>query len=47
VVVSDYDDSELRQAALLAGASEYRLKDNLPDLVRLVDTTADNPQPQS
>ena len=33
VIVTDYDDSELRRAAMDAGACDYALKDKLPDLV--------------
>ena len=47
VIVSDYDDAELRKAALQAGAFDYRLKDDLTDLIQLVDTTSGNPRPQS
>jgi len=36
VIVTDYDDEELRKAALAAGACEYALKENLPDLLRLL-----------
>lgn len=32
VMVTDYDDEELKSAALLAGAKGYVLKDNLADL---------------
>jgi CheY-like chemotaxis protein len=34
VMVTDYDDDDLRQAALREGASGYELKDNLLGLVR-------------
>ena len=37
VMVTDYDDDALRQAAILAGACGYVLKDNLLDLVRLFE----------
>ena len=37
VVVSDYDDAALRQAAMNAGACGYALKDNLLNLVRLLE----------
>jgi DNA-binding NarL/FixJ family response regulator len=37
VIVTDYDDNELRAAALAAGASEYTLKDNLPRLIHLLE----------
>jgi CheY-like chemotaxis protein len=37
VIVSDYDDIHLRTAATAAGACHYALKDNLPDLVRVLE----------
>jgi CheY-like chemotaxis protein len=37
VIVTDYDDDALRDAALRAGACGYVLKDNLLDLVRLLE----------
>ena len=37
IIVTDYDDKALRQAALQAGAVAYALKDNLLDLVRLLE----------
>ena len=37
VMVTDYDDDALREAALAAGACGYVLKDNLLDLVRLME----------
>jgi CheY-like chemotaxis protein len=37
VIVTDYDDDVLRQAAMRAGACGYALKDNLLDLVRLLE----------
>ena len=33
VIVTDYDDEELRQAAWEAGACGYLLKNNLPEIV--------------
>jgi CheY-like chemotaxis protein len=36
VILTDYDDTELRRAAAAAGTVHYALKDNLPDLVRLI-----------
>ena len=36
VILTDYDDTELRRAAAAAGTIHYALKDNLPDLVRLI-----------
>jgi CheY-like chemotaxis protein len=36
VILTDYDDTELRRAAADAGTIHYALKDNLPDLVRLI-----------
>jgi CheY-like chemotaxis protein len=38
IVVTDYDDPHLRQAALDAGAGMYTLKENLPDLIRLLES---------
>ena len=32
VIVTDYDDADLRQAARDAGAAGYVLKENLPDI---------------
>ena len=37
VMVTDFDDDALRDAALRAGASGYLLKDNLLDLFRLFE----------
>ena len=37
VIVTDYDDKALRQAAIQAGAVAYALKDNLLDLIRLLE----------
>lgn len=37
VIVTGYDDAELREAARRAGASEYVVKENLPE-VRLILT---------
>jgi DNA-binding NarL/FixJ family response regulator len=37
VIVTDYDDDALRQAAIRAGACGYALKDNLPELVGLLE----------
>jgi DNA-binding NarL/FixJ family response regulator len=44
VIVTDYDDSQLRDAALAAGACDYTLKDNLPDLVPLLRRLRANPE---
>ena len=38
LIVTDYDDSELRRASMRAGASGYVLKSNLLELVRLLET---------
>ena len=38
VMLTDYDDTELRRAAAAAGAVHYALKDNLPELVRLIES---------
>jgi DNA-binding NarL/FixJ family response regulator len=37
VIVTDYDDDALRDAAMSAGAWGYVLKDNLLDLARLLE----------
>jgi DNA-binding NarL/FixJ family response regulator len=37
LIVTDYDDDALRDAAMSAGASGYALKNNLLDLVRLLE----------
>ena len=37
LIVTDYDDTELRQASMDAGACGYVLKDNLLELVRLLE----------
>jgi CheY-like chemotaxis protein len=42
VIVTDYDDSQLREASAAAGASDYPLKNNLPDLVGLLERLRDN-----
>jgi DNA-binding NarL/FixJ family response regulator len=42
VIVTDYDDSELRRAAMDVGACNYALKDNLPDLVHLLEAIESN-----
>ena len=42
IIVTDYDDDALREAAMLAGARGYALKDNLLDLFLLLDTTQRN-----
>jgi len=41
LIVTDYDDKDLRHASMRAGACGYVLKDNLLDLVRLLDQPAD------
>lgn len=41
VIVTDYDDRHLRQAAMDAGAGAYALKENLPDLLRLLESKPD------
>lgn len=38
VILTNYDDIELRRAAADAGSICYALKDNLPDLVRLIES---------
>jgi DNA-binding NarL/FixJ family response regulator len=42
LMVTDYDDKELRYASMQAGACGYVLKDNLLDLVRLLDAMEQN-----
>jgi CheY-like chemotaxis protein len=42
VIVTDYDDEEFRQTAIQEGACGYALKDNLLDLVRLMEEIAQN-----
>jgi DNA-binding NarL/FixJ family response regulator len=43
IIVTDYDDEALCQAAMREGACGYALKDNLLDLVRVLETIAANP----
>jgi DNA-binding NarL/FixJ family response regulator len=38
LIVTGFDDTELRQASMDAGACGYVLKDNLLELVRLLET---------
>jgi len=45
VIVTDYDDSALRRAAMNAGACDYTLKDNLADLVQLLGAIESNRPP--
>jgi DNA-binding NarL/FixJ family response regulator len=40
VIVTDYDDDDLRKAASEAGASGYALKQNLTDLAGLIRSVA-------
>jgi CheY-like chemotaxis protein len=42
VIVTDYDDRHLREASAAAGATDYTLKDNLLDLVGLLERLRDN-----
>ena len=42
VMVTDYDDEDLRAAARDAGACGYALKENLTDLVRVVGSIIGN-----
>ena len=46
VIVTDYDDSQLREASAAAGASDYTLKNNLLDLVGLLERLRDNRGPE-
>ena len=45
VVVSDYDDDDLRRAASLAGACGYTLKQDFAELVHLLDCLRRPPAP--
>ncbi|HEY2470255.1 MAG TPA: response regulator transcription factor [Terracidiphilus sp.] len=38
VILTDYDDTELRRSAAAAGSIHYALKDNLPDLIRVIES---------
>jgi CheY-like chemotaxis protein len=40
IIVTDYDDPKLREAARRAGAREYVLKENLLDLRRILGSRA-------
>ena len=42
IIVTDYDDDAFRQAAMREGACGYALKDNLLDLVRLLEEMGQN-----
>ena len=42
IMVTDYDDEALRQAAMHEGAFGYALKDNLLDLIRVLETITPN-----
>jgi CheY-like chemotaxis protein len=44
VIVTDYDDDDLRNAASEAGACGYTLKQDLTDLTRLIHTIANEDQ---
>jgi DNA-binding NarL/FixJ family response regulator len=39
VMVTNYDDAELREAARIAGVSQYLLKENLLEIRRLLQTS--------
>jgi CheY-like chemotaxis protein len=43
IIVTNYDDDALRQAAMREGACGYTLKDNLLDLVRLLESMDQKP----
>jgi len=43
VIVTDYDDANLRRAASLAGACAYVLKDDLCELRGIISGTASHP----
>ena len=38
IIVTDYDDEQLREAARVAGACDYVVKENLPDVRRLLQS---------
>jgi CheY-like chemotaxis protein len=38
IIVTDYDDAQLREAARVAGAYGYVVKENLPDVRRLLQS---------
>lgn len=40
IIITDYDDEQLRQSAWQAGACAYALKEDLTDLTRLVASVA-------
>lgn len=42
ILVTDYDDEALRRAAMREGACGYALKDNLLDLIRVLETITAN-----
>ncbi len=42
IIVTDFDDDTLRDAAMLQGACGYALKDNLLDLVRAIEELEEN-----
>ena len=42
IIVTDYDDEALRQAAMREGACGYALKDNLLDLTRVLEAITAN-----
>lgn len=39
IIVTEYDDAQLREAARLAGACDYVVKENLHDLRRLLSVS--------
>ncbi len=47
LIVTGYDDTELRQASMRAGACGYVLKDNLLELVRLLEAIGQSGHPNS
>ena len=42
IIVTNYDETDLREEAKKAGACGYVLKDNLLDVLRLLQTTANH-----
>jgi CheY-like chemotaxis protein len=45
IIVTDYDHADLREAAQQAGACAFVGKENLLELVRIVQATSANPDP--
>lgn len=45
IIVTDYDHADLREAAQQAGACAFVVKENLLELVRIVQASSANPDP--